>query len=237
MAAGRGGAGGEGGVPRCGGSSRRATQIYTALLFQWSVKSKTPIQWAHTLSHTKLQRCLKSQSKLAPRGIATTLFTKGIVYVLWVLSICCRNLRSLPLSPSPCTHAVARSRSVFSLYAFPIRPLIKFKIVHIYLLKHVALTAHQTNLDRDTSAAEMTGAKGGHRLSLESKGREATLRSITGNKECHVCFWYEVLICNMMLYMLNLILFLLQMLELCQFVELGVRAVLFKTVFFFLDCS
>lgn len=52
----------------------------------------------HMLAHTKPQRCLKSQSKLAPKGIATTLFTKGIVYVFWVFSICCRNPRSLSLS-------------------------------------------------------------------------------------------------------------------------------------------
>lgn len=150
---------------------RRATQTYPPLLFQWSIKSKTHTHvqrtHTHTRSNTKPRHRLKSQSKLAPKGIPTTLFTKGIVYVFRVLSICCRNLRSLSLS-FPCSHTHThihththvhkhtRSCSVFSLNVFPIRPLIKFKIVHIYLLNHVAPTAHQTSLKRDT----ITGRQG-----------------------------------------------------------------------------
>lgn len=84
---------------------RRATQTYPPLLFQWSIKSKTHTHvqrtHTHTRSHTKPRHRLKSQSKLAPKGIPTTLFTKGIVYVFRVLSICCRNLRSLSLSLFP----------------------------------------------------------------------------------------------------------------------------------------
>lgn len=35
----------------------------------------------HKCSHIKPRHCLKSESKLAPKGKPTTLFTKGIVYV------------------------------------------------------------------------------------------------------------------------------------------------------------
>lgn len=84
---GRGGRGGCRGGAQMWRVCRRATQISTppTLLFQWSIKSKTHtlIQGTHThtLTHTKPRHCLKSQSKLAPKGIPTTLFTKGIVYV------------------------------------------------------------------------------------------------------------------------------------------------------------
>lgn len=89
--AGAGSAGGDRGgaqMWRCAGGPPRPTTT----LIQWSItkrkKNKTTTTemqrthtHRHTEPHTKPRHRLKSQSKLDPKGIPSTLFTKGTVYV------------------------------------------------------------------------------------------------------------------------------------------------------------
>ena len=75
------------GEHRCGGSAGGPPRSTHHYCFNRASRVRlTLIQGTHTHSHTKPQCCLKSQSKLAPKGIPTTLFTKGIVYVFECLA-------------------------------------------------------------------------------------------------------------------------------------------------------